>query len=169
MQQQEQQEQKQKPFKEYILYFDGGSRGNPGPAGSGSVILEKNATGGYAEIWTDSYYVGDRETNNVAEYTGLLRGLQEAAEIGLHKPNRWTIRGDSLLVIKQIKGEYQVRAPNLQPLHAACSEILRTVLGPSRDSLQGVVLEHVARKGNARADELANRAMDLGAKKDGPK
>jgi probable phosphoglycerate mutase len=144
---------------DYFLYFDGGSRGNPGPSGSGSVIFREEIQGMLQEIWSDAFYVGDKETNNVAEYTGLLRGLKEVEQMqktGNAQPiRRLTIRGDSLLIIKQMRCEYQVKAPGLIPLHNTCNEILQGLC-----KTMHVVFEHVPRKENKRADQLGNEAMD---------
>ena len=95
--------------EEYLLQFDGCSKGNPGKAGSGAVIY-KNKN----EIWGKSLFIGDKNTNNEAEYIGLIIGLEEATNMGIKK---LYVEGDSLLVIKQMKGEYKVKAENLYKLY----------------------------------------------------
>jgi ribonuclease HI len=133
----------------YVLMFDGGSRGNPGKGGAGSVLYV-----GQKEIWSEAFYVGDMVTNNHAEYTGLLRGLQELARRHLGPHDRIHIKGDSLLVIRQMQGLYQCRAPLLQQLHQQCLEAMK-------DYSVSVSFEHIPRSMNARADALANQAMNL--------
>lgn len=125
--------------KQYVLFFDGGSSGNPGPAGCGSVLYEDGV-----EIWSDSFYVGDWETNNTAEYMGLIRGLQEAVHRNIQ---HLLVKGDSLMVIQQMRGNYQVHAPHLQRLfYQACD------VGAQ---IHQVFFEHVPRKMNMRADQLS--------------
>ena len=127
-----------------VLYFDGGSRGNPGPAGFGYVIErpdgERLAAGG------DTIGVA---TNNVAEYHGLIAGMARAAELGVRS---LTVYGDSKLVIEQMKGAWRVRAEGLRGVH---EEARRAARG-----FDAVRFEHVRRAGNAEADRLANVAMD---------
>lgn len=84
--------------KVYVLHFDGCSKGNPGVAGAGAVIYEDGQ-----EIYSKAVFVGEHETNNVAEYTGLLIGMQAAIEQGIRK---LIVRGDSQLIIRQMLGEY---------------------------------------------------------------
>ncbi len=92
--------------EEYVLYFDGCSKGNPGIAGAGTVIYKNEE-----EIYTETTFVGDYETNNVAEYTGLIIGLGYAVN---NKIQKLLVRGDSNLVIKQMNGEYQVKSTNIK-------------------------------------------------------
>jgi len=125
-------------------YIDGGSRGNPGPAGygvrledeSGAVIAELSAPVGIA-------------TNNVAEYRGLLAALLWAVDHGLPALH---IRSDSELLVRQMRGEYRVKHPGLQPLHQDARALVAR--------LGRVTFEHVRREHNAEADRLANLAMD---------
>lgn len=129
-----------------ILHADGGSRGNPGPAGAGGVLLD-----GEGRVLEDfSLFLGTA-TNNEAEYRALIEGLQRAAA---RKPTRLVVRMDSLLVVKQMRGEYRVKDRKLLPLHL---EARRSF--PSCP----VLFEHVPRERNALADRLANQAMDEGA------
>ncbi len=92
--------------KEYILYFDGACKSNPGKAGAGMVIYKNNV-----EIASDSVYIGEKETNNVSEYIGLLIGMKTAIHLGI---TDLIVRGDSMLVIKQMNGEYKVKSDTLR-------------------------------------------------------
>jgi probable phosphoglycerate mutase len=127
-----------------VAYIDGGSRGNPGPAGFGVRVEQSDGT--LVEELAESIGVA---TNNVAEYRGLIAALEWArarAEGGL------LVRSDSLLLVQQMRGIYRVKHPGLQPLHAAAS-LLTHQIGH-------VTFEHVRREFNAHADRLANTAMD---------
>lgn len=138
-----------------LLQFDGGSRGNPGIAGSGAVLYalddddEIHSLTKRQEIWTKSTFVGHSETNNYAEYTGIIEGLKQCASM---KPaGALIVQGDSLLVIKQLSGEYKVKSKNLVALYETAKALLQTI--PT------IHLEHIPRELNSRADELANIAM----------
>jgi len=131
--------------EEYILYFDGCSKGNPGTAGAGAVLYQKGI-----EIWYSAVYVGDKETNNVAEYTGLLIGLRKAVQMGI---STLLVRGDSLLVIRQMRGEYKVSSANILPLHNEAKKLCT--------SIPTIAFEHVYRNKNTRADELSNDGISL--------
>ena len=126
------------------VFSDGAARGNPGPAGAGAVITDAQ---GHV-LARLGHYLG-RQTNNVAEYQGLLLGLRRAQEMGAREVE---VRADSQLMIRQLKGEYAVRNATLKPLHA---EALRLLRGFSRFELT-----HVPREQNALADEMSNRAID---------
>jgi ribonuclease HI len=131
------------------LFTDGGSRGNPGPAGLGMVIEDDQGM----RLWGGHRFVGTA-TNNQAEYLALIDGLRKVAE---WKPDSLEVYMDSELVVKQVSGRYKVRHADLQPLH-------RQALG----LLQGfprVDVRHVPRERNHGADALANRAMDEGTGK----
>lgn len=127
-------------------YCDGGSRGNPGPAGYG-VYIEGPDGERLAEL---SEYLG-KATNNVAEYSALLGALEWALQSG-HKKLR--VVGDSELLVKQMQGRYKVASPDLRPLY---EEAKRRVA-----RLEGFGIEHVLRGKNQKADRLANLAMDKG-------
>lgn len=129
--------------EEYVLYFDGCSKGNPGQAGAGAVLYQKGI-----EIWSSAVYVGDKETNNVAEYTGLLIGLRKVVQMGLQSI---LIRGDSLLVIRQMRGEYKVSSANILPLYNEAKKLCT--------SIQSITFEHVYRNNNTRADALSNDGL----------
>ena len=123
--------------------IDGGSRGNPGPAGYGVRIEQEDGT--VVELKQSL----DLATNNVAEYAGLLAALAWAAQRGIRSLH---IRSDSLLLVKQMRGEYRVKSPGLQPLHEDARRLAREV--------GRVTFEHVRRELNTDADRLANEAMD---------
>jgi ribonuclease HI len=125
---------------------DGGSRGNPGPAGYGVRIERDDGT--IVEL-KESLALA---TNNVAEYNGLLAALRWAAE---HSVQRLHVRADSELLVKQMKGEYRVKNPGLQPLHEEARALVRQI--------GRVTFEHVRREFNKDADRLANEAMDEAA------
>jgi ribonuclease HI len=127
-------------------YCDGGSRGNPGPSGYGVYILDENGKA-LAEL---SEYLG-KQTNNHAEYSGLLAALSFALEKG-HTKLR--VVSDSELMVKQIKGQYRVNSPELRPLY---EEAKRRIA-----RLDQFRIEHVLRGKNKEADRLANVAMDRG-------
>jgi ribonuclease HI len=132
------------PDSEYVLYCDGASRGNPGEAAYGFALVD--AAG--VELAGQGAAIG-RATNNVAEYTALVRGLEHAAELGVR---RIRVRMDSELVVRQLLGVYRVKNAGLQPLHAEAQRL--------RGRFPGFHIEHVPRAENARADALANAALD---------
>lgn len=127
-----------------IVYIDGGSRGNPGPAGYG-VRIEQPA-GTLVEEFGAPIGIA---TNNVAEYRGLVAALEWVAARGHQQAH---VRSDSLLLVQQMRGLYKVRNTWLQPLHAR-ARLLAHRIGR-------VTFEHVGRALNAHADRLANAAMD---------
>ncbi len=127
-------------------FCDGGSRGNPGPAGYG-VFVEGENGAPLAEL---SDFLGVR-TNNVAEYQGLLAALGWAIE---HGAGALRVVSDSELMVKQMKGQYSVKSPDLKPLY---EEAKRRVAKLDRFEMQ-----HVLRGKNKEADRLANEAMDRG-------
>ena len=129
--------------KEYLLQFDGCSKGNPGLAGAGAVIYKYNN-----EIWSKSLFIGNKNTNNEAEYTGLIIGLEEAVNMDIKSIH---VEGDSLLVIKQMKGEYKVKSENLYKLYEK-AKILEK-------HFTTITYNHVYRNNNKRADELSNLAL----------
>jgi probable phosphoglycerate mutase len=129
-----------------VAYCDGGSRGNPGPAGFG-VYIQDSAGRVLAEL---SEYLGAR-TNNFAEYSALLAALEFAITNG-HRSLR--VVSDSELMVKQMKGQYRVNSPELRPLY---EEARRRV-----SQLDHFQIQHVLREKNRHADRLANLAMDRG-------
>ncbi len=135
----------------FILYADGGSRGNPGPAGAGALVTDEEGV----QVVTVSEFLGTA-TNNVAEYTAVIRGLE-----GLHALLGTAIAGaivdvrmDSQLVVKQMNGEYKIKHPSMIPLAARVKELAR--------ACKQVTFTHVYREANKKADALANEAMDRG-------
>ena len=130
----------------YTAHCDGGSRGNPGPAGFGAVI--ENAEG--EVVARLSEFLG-RQTNNYAEYKGLLAVLGWAIANGAR---RLRVVSDSELMVRQMKGIYKVKNPGLRPLWAEAQGLARR--------LEGFKIEHTLRGGNKEADRLANEAMDQG-------
>lgn len=132
-----------KPIRSYEVYIDGASRGNPGPAGVGVVVLD----GGAAPVWQLSKAIGET-TNNVAEYLALIYALQEALRAG------WTpltIKSDSELLVRQMNGQYKVRDAQLRLFHDL-----------ARSLTQGVArcaIEHIPREQNTLADRLAGQAV----------
>jgi ribonuclease HI len=144
-QQQEQQQGHQQGHQQYTLYFDGCSKGNPGLAGAGAVIYDK----AMVEVWCLAQLVGTNSTNNEAEYTGLLIGLRHAVEMG--GVSELMVRGDSQLIIRQLKGEYKVKSVSLKPLYLEAVELISRI--------RVVQFEHVYREFNKRADELSNMGI----------
>ena len=127
------------------VYFDGGSRGNPGPAGIGWVVV--TADGIVAE---GGERIGET-TNNRAEYEALARALEVARDYGFDEVD---VRGDSQLIVRQVKGEYDTNNPELRERRVRVLELL--------DAFDRWSLEHVPRAVNGRADSLANEALDDG-------
>jgi ribonuclease HI len=127
-----------------IVACDGASRGNPGPAGAGAYI-----TDGDGSVLAEIAEGLGRVTNNVAEYTAVIRGLEQAKELGATDV---VLRSDSQLLINQLTGRYRVKTPHLQPLYRRVRS-----LGASFDS---ITYEHVRRERNIEADRLANRGVD---------
>ena len=133
------------PTATYILQFDGGSRGNPGVSGAGMVLYDETGE----EVWHGRHFVGEMSTNNVAEYSALLVGLQCARMMGA---NRVIIQGDSELVIKQILGVYRCKDSKLKPYYISSKTLLK--------EFKSWEINHIDRAQNSRADALANDAMD---------
>jgi len=127
-------------------HCDGGSRGNPGPAGFG-VHIEDGAGNVLDEL---SGFLG-KKTNNFAEYSALLAALRFALE---HGRRRLRVVADSELMVKQMKGQYRVNSPELRPLYEKAKSLIR--------ELDRFEIQHVLREKNRNADRLANAAMDRG-------
>ncbi len=130
-----------------VVFSDGGSRGNPGPSAIGAVVLDPSVDPPKV-LATVSECIGIT-TNNVAEYEALIGGLRAAAPF---RARTVRVRADSLLMIKQLLGEYRVRQPHLKPLYEQARELLR--------GYQEVDLGHVPRAENTEADALVNEALD---------
>jgi ribonuclease HI len=134
------------PQNHLVAYSDGGARGNPGPAGYGVVIQDQSGR----KLAALSQYLG-HQTNNVAEYQGLIAALEYALEAG---PKAIKVVSDSELLVRQIQGIYKVKNLILQELHGRAKELIAR--------LDWFSIQHVLRESNREADELANRAMDKG-------
>lgn len=132
-----------------VIYTDGGSRGNPGPAGAGAAIYRNDV-----EVATVSQFLGE-QTNNWAEYEALILGLDAAKPFLEGQNMEVEVRMDSELIVRQMNGEYKVRDPDLKLQHARVRDILS-------DNFFNIEFKHVRREDNERADELANIAMDEG-------
>jgi len=127
----------------YCMMFDGCSKGNPGAAGAGAVIYANNV-----EIWSRAIYVGNRETNNLAEYTGMLLGLNEAVRRNIRV---LIVKGDSEVVIKQMLGKYKVKSENLLDIYEQAKDLEKHF-----DKIDYI---HVYRHFNTRADALYNEGL----------
>ena len=138
-----QQEAKIFPEIEYRLQFDGCSKKNPGLAGAGAVIYKYSK-----EIWSGDLFVGTNATNNYAEYSGLIIGLEKAVELNIKTLH---VEGDSLLVINQMTGKYKCNSPNLIELYNKAKELTA--------KFESINFVHIFRNKNARADELSNKAV----------
>ena len=140
------------PPEQYLVaHTDGGARGNPGPAGYGVVI--EDASG--RKVGALSEYLG-HQTNNFAEYQGLIGALEYA--VG-HGPKALKVISDSELLVRQIQGIYKVKNPTLKDLHARATELI--------SQLEWFCIGHALREHNKEADELANAAMDRGMRRGG--
>jgi ribonuclease HI len=130
----------------FIAHCDGGARGNPGPAGYGAVIEDAHGQAA-AEL---SRFLGV-QTNNFAEYSGLVAVLEWALKNGV---GRLRVVSDSELMVKQMKGQYKVKSPGLRPLWEEARRLAAR--------LEKFEIRHTLRGGNKTADRLANEAMDKG-------
>ncbi|MEV0123599.1 bifunctional RNase H/acid phosphatase [Streptomyces sp. NPDC050703] len=134
-------------MREFIVEADGGSRGNPGPAGYGSVVIDAASGETLAEA---AEYIGVA-TNNVAEYKGLVAGLKAARE--LDPDASVHVRMDSKLVVEQMSGRWKIKHPDMKPLAAEAARVFPA---------ERVTYEWIPRERNKHADRLANEAMDAG-------
>ena len=137
------QETKIFPESNFIMNFDGCSKGNPGLAGVGAVIYSLDD-----EIWSGSLFLGKNATNNQSEYTGLIFGLQQAIDM---KIKTLMVKGDSQLVINQMTGKYKCNSENIIELHKKAKELEK--------KFENIYFVHVLRHLNKRADELSNDAI----------
>lgn len=131
------------------LFADGGSRGNPGPSAYGAVVVDEDGT----VLREISAFLGT-STNNVAEWSGLIAGLEAALEMGVDDID---VRLDSELVVRQLSGAYRVKQPHLLPLHAKAKALLRRFAHSH--------VAHVRREQNKEADALVNQVLDTHTKK----
>jgi len=128
----------------FVLFTDGGSRGNPGPAAAGVVLTDADGR----TIYAAGHFLG-KATNNVAEYRGLLLGIAEAVDRGVR---RLKVRSDSELMVRQINGQYKVKSPFLKELYAEALERI--------EQLEQFGIVHISRQSNLQADQLVNDALD---------
>jgi len=135
----------------HTMAFDGCSKGNPGRAGAGAVIYSKDEV----EIWADAKFVGARETNNVAEYSGLIMGLHEALRRNI---THLIVLGDSELIIKQMNKQYAVKSANIKAYHDMAASLAK--------QFASIQFKHVYRNHNTRADALSNLGLELALKND---
>jgi len=134
----------------FTIHADGGSRGNPGPAGAGAMIRDEHGN----SVASVSQFLGTR-TNNFAEYEAVILAFNTLAKLvpqGKHASTEVVVKMDSELVVKQMKGEYKVKHPVLKEQHAR--------LAHSATAFGTVTFIHVPRAQNSDADALANEAMD---------
>jgi ribonuclease HI len=140
-------ETRENPPEHYLVaHSDGGARGNPGPAGYGVVVQDEAGR----KVATLSEYLG-HQTNNFAEYQGLIAALEYALQ---HGPKALKLISDSELLVRQIKGIYKVKNATLQDLHGRAKQLIT--------QLDWFSIGHALREHNQEADRLANEAMDKG-------
>jgi ribonuclease HI len=128
----------------YKMMFDGGSRGNPGLCGAGAVIYKDNR-----EIASVSHFIPGKHTNNYAEYTAFIMGMEKAHQLNIKS---LSVEGDSKLVINQCLGIWKVKSSALIDLNSQAKSLM--------NNFEYIKLNHVFRHYNKRADQLANIAMD---------
>lgn len=129
---------------DWILYCDGASRGNPGQSGAGALLI--SSQGDEVPL---TRYLGEK-TNNQAEYEGVLLGLEELVR---RQAKTVEIRADSQLLIRQLAGQYRVKHEGLKPLYQKAKDYL--------SHFSKVILTHIPREQNKKADQLSNDAIDL--------
>ena len=133
---------------EYVLEFDGASRGNPGEAGAGALLRRKKDDRIVEELLE---YLGSERTVNEAEYAALCLGLRKALELGITKIE---VRGDSKLIVNQVDGSFKLKSENLRSMHAEACRL--------KEKFTEFKISHVRREFNKHADHLANMAVDFG-------
>ena len=131
-------------MKRALIYADGASRGNPGPAAIGATIKDERGR----LIASISQRIG-KATNNQAEYRAIIAALEEATRLGARQVD---IKMDSELVVKQINGEYRVKKATLKPLYQQVKQL--------QGSLEDFTITHILRQQNIEADKLANKALN---------
>ncbi len=129
-------------MKEWEIYIDGASRGNPGPSGIGVIIAQDGQV-----VKNISVYLGE-QTNNVAEYMALIFALQEALML---RANAVKIYSDSQLLCRQINNQYKIKSPNLIGLYSQAKHLL--------SAFDSAEIKHISRENNRGADKLANKAI----------
>jgi formyltetrahydrofolate-dependent phosphoribosylglycinamide formyltransferase len=133
-------------IEQIIAYTDGACRGNPGPAAAGFILAEAGGT----QLLAKASFLG-RTTNNVAEYTAVVKALEAAKQIGAQQI---TLFSDSELLVKQINGQYKVKSEQIRPLFRQTVELL--------EKFQNWKVQHITRDKNQQADTLVNKALNLG-------
>ena len=139
-------EVKEVRLKKAVIFVDGASRGNPGPAAIGVTIKDERG-----ELITFISRRIGKATNNQAEYRAIIAALEEAVRLDVKQVD---IKMDSELVVKQINGEYRVKKATLKPLYQQVKQL--------QGLLQGFTVTHIPRQQNFEADKLANKALDIG-------
>jgi formyltetrahydrofolate-dependent phosphoribosylglycinamide formyltransferase len=134
-----------KQTEQITVYTDGGSRGNPGPAAAGFILADHNGT----QLQAKALFLG-QTTNNVAEYTAIIKALEAAKQIGA---KRLTVFSDSELLVKQINGQYKVKSEQLRPLFRQAIDLI--------NEFEDCKVKHTTRDKNKQADELVNQALNL--------
>lgn len=132
------------PKTQFILQFDGCSKGNPGISGAGAVIYKDGN-----EIWSSSVFVGKKHTNNQAEYMGLIIGLEEAINRNI---TTLCVEGDSLLIINQMTGQYKCNSSSLLDYYVRAKGLEKQI--------DDIYFNHIYRTKNKRADQLSNIAVE---------
>ncbi len=135
-----------KQIKKIVAYTDGASRGNPGPAAAGFILTDPQGT----QLQAKASFLG-RTTNNIAEYTAVVKALEAARHIGAKQIRLFS---DSELLVKQINGQYKVKSEQIKPLFRQTFDLL--------DEFQSWKVRHVSREKNEQADRLVNKALNLG-------
>ncbi len=130
---------------EVIAYIDGGSRGNPGPAAAGFTLTDHAGT----QLQAKAFFIG-RTTNNVAEYTGIIKALEAAKQIGAE---RITVFSDSELLVRQLNGKYKVKSELIRPLFRQAVDLL--------GEFESWKVQHIVREKNRETDKLVNQALNL--------
>jgi len=130
---------------EVIAYVDGASRGNPGPASAGFILTDSAGN----QLSAKAFFLG-QTTNNIAEYTALVRALEAAKGIGAE---RLTVFSDSELLVRQINGIYKVKSDQIRPLFQQATDLLA--------QFEGYEVQHIVREKNKKADKLVNQALNL--------
>jgi ribonuclease HI len=134
-------------FMTLYIFTDGASLGNPGPMGIG-IVIKKNGS----VLKEISEYIGEG-TNNIAEYTAVIRALEYAKKSGESEVH---LRSDSQLIVRQLNGDYKTKDPKLKPLKRKIDLLLKDM---------NVIFEHIPREQNKEADELSKKGAQIGAKK----
>ena len=132
------------PTRRVVVNCDGAARGNPGPAGAGAIVVSEQG-----DVLAEVAEGLGETTNNVAEYTAAVRGLEAAERVGAREV---LLRSDSLLLVRQLTGQYRVKSEHLQPLHRQVKQVAAR--------FDRVTYEHVPRERNVEADRLANLGVD---------